>query len=176
MVGNILLVFGVIIVSLSAIAWLSVWGFCLIKMTIETIESIASLFWARVDGSVIYSSIHMETGTQRDPDTGIEETYDIHHPLISYSYEFGNFQYKSDRVSLVDTSIFSPTSRKQAEKIASKYHGGMSVVVYCNPRKPQQSVLEPGLKARTAGFFLLSLTLFSLMVMVIFPFIRDEMS
>jgi hypothetical protein len=166
----------IVIVSLSALAVVSTFGFLFIKSTLTALRSIAPLSWSPVEGVISSSIIYEERGTIEDSETGKTRDYTHHHPLIYYSYEFGFRQYKSDRVSLADESLFAPTGKKDAEKTVSKYQHGMSVKVYCNPRKPQQSVLEPGLKRRIIASFLLSLLLFSFIVGFIFLIIYDVMT
>jgi hypothetical protein len=87
------------------------------------------------------------------------------YPIVSYTYEFCSVLYRSDRISFSDNSGYG--TRKNAEKTVSKYQSGMQVMVRCNPRKPEQSVLEPGLKAKTIVTLVLSLTFLSSLVVFI---------
>jgi hypothetical protein len=122
------------------------------------------LYWPVVDGLIAGSKIREEIGAYRDSESGIELSSVHYRPIVSYTYEFCSVLYRSDRISLSDNSGYGP--RKNAEKAVSKYPSGMQVRVRCNPRQPEQSVLEPGLKAITIVTLIMSLTFLSSLVFV----------
>jgi hypothetical protein len=162
---DILLGFGIVVVGLSALCCISVCVFLFITSTLTAVRSIASLYWPVVDGLIVDCKIHEETGTYRDSESGMELSSVHYRPIISYTYEFCNFLYRSDRISFADNSGYG--TRKSAEKTVAKYQSGMKVRVRCNPRKPEQSVLKPGLKATTIVTLLLSLFFLSYLVVFI---------
>jgi hypothetical protein len=126
----------------------------------------ASVSWEKVKGVVTNSEIR-----KRDLDGGIS-----YYPKIIYQYRIDDRDYEGS-----DWSHSAINGREEeAEEILSRYEVGDEVDVYYNPLKPEQAVLEPGIKSAfpyAIGFFLAALffLLGILNVLKFWPF-NDTMS
>ena len=98
------------------------------------IRSRASLSWPTAQGKVVASSV------ERSGDT--RETY---HAKILYEFAVDGTTFNGDRVAYGDFAHGNPSSPLPAVK---RYPKGRIVVVHYMPGKPEECLLEPGLKSQ----------------------------
>lgn len=96
-------------------------------------KSIASENWYQAEGIIVSSNVR----TNYEENHG--KTYSAD---IEYQYNVGDVSYNSEEVSLGD---YSSSNKNHFQKIVDKYYIGKVVIVYYNPEKPSEAVLEPGL-------------------------------
>ena len=90
--------------------------------------------WLKVTGTVKSSKVE-EKATQ------LTHGVPVCVPAIEYEYGMNRQTYKSSRRRLHN---YISGERADAEAVVSRYPAGTSVVVFVNPAKPEQSVLEYG--------------------------------
>ncbi|MHA2318530.1 MAG: DUF3592 domain-containing protein [Candidatus Hodarchaeales archaeon] len=105
-------------------------------------EAIASRSWRTTDGEIITSEIRKK-GTST---SGVSS-----YPVIEYTYNVDEQEYKSDRLK-VGIQTISSTGSTWPEDMINKYHLQKIVKVYYSARKPENAVLEPGINLRIYGF------------------------
>ncbi len=103
----------------------------------EFIAAKSSTNWSTVNGIVFRSEVKITRESSRSG--GTSRTTYSYQPLVSYQYLVNDKQFTGEtiRYGLV-------TNKPRAEKTVGKYPLKTEVIVYYNPDKPEQSVLEPG--------------------------------
>jgi hypothetical protein len=101
------------------------------------ILGIASKRWPAVDGMVGKSYIE-----KHDPAGGGRHQQSIYH--INYEYTVSGKIYSGKRRMFSENYFSQIYSRAYAESLVEKYPPGSRVSVRYDPRRPGQSVLEPG--------------------------------
>lgn len=97
----------------------------------------ASGRWPAVQGKVAESWIEEDATTEEDGT--VSRRYA---PKVSYRYAVMGVEYQGDRIA------FGPatnSSRSNAEKVVARYPKGDAALVYYNPEKPADAVLERSL-------------------------------
>lgn len=94
-------------------------------------KGVASESWYKTEGTIISSDISIDYSEG-------DELYGAH---VEYRYKVDDVDYTSDNISFGD---YNSSSKKPAQKILAKYYVGKTVVVYYNPEKPSEALLEPG--------------------------------
>ncbi|MBI4188165.1 MAG: DUF3592 domain-containing protein [Chloroflexi bacterium] len=144
----------IIVVLFSSIVELAFVGmgiFVLVNTLLATFWGIKSNSWTGVEGIITSTRIDEQKDTNYE--TGL--TTKDYRPLINYSYEFGDVQYLSSRVSFEEDAGHVPiVDRRKAEESLARYSKSMGIRVYCNPQNPQQSTLEPGFRAEITVLYL----------------------
>ena len=90
--------------------------------------------WLKVTGTIVASKVE-EKASQ------LTEGVPVHVPAIEYEYAINSQTFKSSRRRLHN---YISGERADADAVLSRYPAGASVIVFVNPRKPEQSVLEYG--------------------------------
>jgi hypothetical protein len=107
----------------------SVWGWGLIA------DAHLTLSWPKVAGTVIHAKV---TSYDSRSDGKTTRMYSAD---VRYSYTVNGTQYSSGQVSLGDSST---SSSGGMEEIVRRYPLGSQVIVYYDPAKPGNALLEPG--------------------------------
>ncbi len=102
-------------------------------------KGIASLSWPTVEGRVISSGI--ESAWSRDSDNSSYLTY---YAAIRYEYTVGDRTYAGDQTKV--GGEIRTTSSVRAGRAAARYREGAAVTVHYDPIRPEEAVLEPGVK------------------------------
>lgn len=100
--------------------------------------------WPSTAGTV--SEVQVKEISREDAD-GFQTT--SYQPQVTYSYQVGNQTYTSDRLSF--GARVSYGNRNQASKVLEAYPVGMPLVIYYDPEKPAEAVVE----RQASGFKLL---------------------
>lgn len=103
------------------------------------LDAMTSTGWATVPGVVTSSEVVVNRSSDGT-------TFSA---SVVYEFDLEGTTYIGGRV---DTSDMSTSNRARSERIVAKYPAGQEVTVYCHPRDPERSLLEPGLNA--SAFFL----------------------
>ena len=114
-----------------------------------------SLSWQPVQGRILSSEIKTEVlRSRRGPGTSVS-TGDItvYRPHVEYSYAYHGTPYNSRRVISIDINW----PRKDAEAVVSRYPAETSVTVWVNPERPEQAVLERGIRNYSIKFTMASI-------------------
>jgi hypothetical protein len=90
--------------------------------------------WLKVTGTIVASKVEEKASP-------ITEGVPVHVPAIEYEYAINSQTFKSSRRRLHN---YISGERADADAVVSRYPAGASVIVFVNPRKPGQSVLEYG--------------------------------
>jgi len=111
---------------------------------------IPSYFWQKTTGIITNSSMD----TTR---TGASEWR--YKNRIEYSYTVSGKKYSGNRRAVIS---FLTNSSKKAESIKKRYSNHSSVIVYYYHKKPEKSVLEPGISKDILPGFLVGVVLISI--------------
>jgi len=130
---------GMLIVILASLVGLALTIFA----TNNSINAFQTKSWPTTQGTIESSEV---TGSSR------------YIPRITYSYIVGNEEYSSDKVGL--TSMSQYKKREDAAKEADKYQVNTKVIVYYNPVKVDEAILNPGIKGEHIFMFLLGIIIF----------------
>jgi hypothetical protein len=107
--------------------------FVLISAFVSRSKANASLNWSGTQGTVTESFVQkMES---YDSDQGSTTSYS---PRVKYSYTVNQQAFEEDCIHFG----VGKSSRKAAEEVVNRYPEGSTVMVYYDPQKPQQAVLE----------------------------------
>ena len=107
----------------------SVWGWRLIA------DAYLTLSWPKVAGTVV----HAKVASYDSRSDG--KTTRMYSADVRYTYTVNSTQYSSGRVSLGDSSTNSSSGK---EEIVRRYPMGSQVIVYYDPSRPEDALLEPG--------------------------------
>lgn len=99
------------------------------------IEVMEAARWPKTQGRVVVSTSEVRAVKSNDPNT--DDTEPRTFAKIVYEFTVAGRKYRGSRVSIGE----DPGNFEVAETIA-KYPRGKDVIVYYNPRKPSQAVLE----------------------------------
>jgi hypothetical protein len=113
--------------------------------TIVIIRAKASTHWPTVQGKVIFASMRTDSG-------GDNTTY---HADIQYDFCVDGVTFTGKRVAYGD---YGSSDTQHAERVLSRYPVGTKVAVYYMPDRPEECLLEPGLRFQSLsimGFGLL---------------------
>ncbi len=103
---------------------------------------IASIKWPTCEGAVTAASVYHWQ----------DRTSDLYIPRVYYAYEVGGAQHTGKRLAW-GQNPFGSIKEEDAEEIIARYPVGSKVLVYYNPSKTSESVLEP---AETSGISTMS--------------------
>jgi hypothetical protein len=112
------------------------------------LKSIESKKWETTNGKILTSDV----SKMRDTNEGDSILYK---PEICYSYNVFSEKYISNRIRILFNYYSSSSLR--SFKLTNKYPKDSNVVVFYNPNKPSEAVLEPGLKMDLIIVFVLAL-------------------
>ena len=104
--------------------------------------------WPSTNGVVLSSDVHT-TYDHSDEDSSVK-----YRAKVVYSYQVAGQEYQAERVRALEGSS---NSSRRARANAAKYPQGEAVRVYYHPQKPDQCLLEPGIKP--GDFLALGVTL-----------------
>jgi hypothetical protein len=110
---------------------------------IGDVKAILTKSWPSTNGTVINSEVKRGTSSKGSPK---------YSPEISYYYQIGAMTYRSNRYS----STIARGTSQWARQIVNKYPSGAKLTVYYNPKKQNDSVLDPGLQSDNYWMTLLS--------------------
>ncbi len=110
------------------------WGF------LSLMKAKESLNWPTTAGIVVSSSVYDSTAHE----VGVNKS--VFHAEVIYEFNVNDTQYSSKRISFGDYGAGDPS---HAGDIVSRYPKGMNVMVYYQPDKPIECLLEPGIKAQS---------------------------
>ena len=130
-------------------AFLILFGILLVVLVIwATITGQRSKNWPTATGTIISATVKSAGSLI------------YYRPIIRYSYTVQNALYENEILTLYGRLTFG---YKRAEEIVHKYLVKSSVLVYYDPRRPQLSVLEPGM---SITFILLAIPFIILMLFI----------
>ncbi|WP_185962638.1 DUF3592 domain-containing protein [Thalassomonas sp. M1454] len=118
---------------------------------VGVILSFRAFFWDKVGGKIIKSEIH----------TYLDDG-EMYEPQVEYEYKYNDEVYSNDRISF--GSGGSNNIKSSAEYFVDRYCLGWDVTVYVNPKKPNKSILEPGVRLNHLAF--LAILLFAIYLWV----------
>jgi len=113
---------GLLILSGATLLWLG---------GLPIYRSHVSLRWTKVEGKVLSSGVATHKG---------DHGHFFYTPEVTYAYELGGSRYFNSQLRFGQLN----SGQEIARQAAGKYPRGRAVTVYCNPRDPAMSVLEPG--------------------------------
>ncbi|HQO58006.1 MAG TPA: DUF3592 domain-containing protein [Candidatus Omnitrophota bacterium] len=100
------------------------------------VKSRASQSWPTAQGVVVSSEVAAHRSRSRK---GHHRT--TYGAKVRYEYTVNGVQYSSDKISFGE---YRTHNRGPAQATADRYPPQVEVVVYYNPDKPEEAVLEPG--------------------------------
>jgi hypothetical protein len=115
--------------SASEIAVIAIMSLVLVASLLSYLQAKRSLSWERVSGFVV---AHSFQSGRADEDGG--------QPLIRYEYMVNSMSYQSERIGFDSFSM----SEAAAQSLFEQFPIGSRIVVFVNPKKPQQAVFIPG--------------------------------
>lgn len=95
-----------------------------------------STHWPMASGTIIVSRVHVEFSASDEPSFC---------PTLEYRFSIMGRKYVGNRIRAL---TWSHTSHESASKALSDYPVGKAVTVRHHPSRPEDSVLEPGLRHR----------------------------
>lgn len=114
----------------SGLSW---WGWNILQ------DAKASASWPKAQSVITESRVRHS----RDSDGG-----NSYQPKISYEYSVKNLNYKNQTIKFGENSY---SNHSDAEYYVSRYPIGQRVSVFYDPKRPDKSVLEPGV---TSGSYI----------------------
>jgi hypothetical protein len=90
--------------------------------------------WPAIQGTVVESWVRRSETTDSDGST----TYH-YYPEIHYRYQLIGSEYQGNRISF---GLKRGLNRPAAEKVVAKYPVGANVMIYYQPDKPDNAILE----------------------------------
>jgi hypothetical protein len=137
-------------------------GLLLLLLVISALrEAVAMKRWPVAKGRVLSSTVEeyrADAGASNFGGAHARTT--LYRPVVLYEYEVAGHRYRSNRIAQspgINRGV--PTF---AEKTAQRYPSGCEVDVRFNPKRPDESVLEPRVPA---GWILLSLIAVALLAL-----------
>lgn len=79
-------------------------------------------------------------------------------PKVTYTYTIGTEEFTSDKVRLTNFAHYK--KKEDAAKVTNKYPVDAKVTVYYNQNKPEEAILDPGIKGEHIFMFLIGLVIF----------------
>lgn len=167
-------VIGVLITTLVELVFFGGGIYTFVATLLASFRGNNTYSWTTVEGIIISTRIDEHENT--DYESGYKSIDYL--PVINYSYEFGGVQYSSNRVSFEEDPGWVPINdKRKAKERLSRYPKDMRIRVYCNPKKPQQSTLQPGFREERIILNLcISLVLVGIAMALFFFYTLPEMS
>jgi len=128
-----LLTIGAAFALLSGLAWFGLWWNASAGRATES--------WAQVRCVIVDSQVREYPA--HEPDAGPEYTVEVR-----YRYAFDGREFEGDRYAIVRALLFR---EEAAREIVDKILPGTESVCYCDPTRPEESVLVRGDPARSGG-------------------------
>ncbi len=128
----------------------------------------ASVDWPNTQGEIVESSV------DRRRSSGSNGSSTTYHAEILYEFSVDGTTFNGSRVAYGDYGSSNPS---HARRIVNNYPEGKRVTVYYMPGNPEESLLEPGVQAKTwfvPGFGLIFFTAGSLMAAFLPKAIRKQ--
>jgi hypothetical protein len=97
----------------------------------------ASKTWPTTSGRIVRAEVRRVQYT--DYDDGDSSTYWRYYPLVEYEYRVGDQTYIGHRTAFTEKAF---TSEAGAQRQIARFPVGSEVMVYYNPEKPEEAVLE----------------------------------
>lgn len=94
--------------------------------------------WQQIDGNLISASIYEDSDSE-----GVN-----YKPRIAYWYAVNGRSLRGEQIRFGDLSY---TSRQAAERILARYSAGDTLIVYFNPARPDEAVLDRSLGNQILG-------------------------
>jgi len=79
-------------------------------------------------------------------------------PKVIYTYTINTEEFTSNRIRLTNFAHYK--KKEDAAKVSDKYPVDSKVTVYYNPNKPDEAILDPGIKGEHVFMFLIGLLIF----------------
>jgi len=130
---------GILIIILASLAGL----FLSLFATNNSVNAFKTKSWPTTQGTVISSQV---------------ERSSRYIPKVIYTYDVDTNAFSSDRIR--QTNYAQYKKKEDAAKVADRYPVDSKVTVYYNPNKPDEAILEPGIKGEHIFMFLLGLVIF----------------
>ena len=140
-----------IIISIIGLSFLGISLYTFIVYIIYIYKSKVSLFWSITEGQIIEN----RKESALDGDTPSVRL------VIKYKYHVEDIEYISNRI------FFSSYYGLEKNKYYKKYFLGKKVMVFYNPKKHNESVLENGLKNTLHLFLIESLFILVIALLII---------
>jgi hypothetical protein len=119
---------------------LSYWGWNILQ------DARASTSWPTVQGGITSSEVTVSSDS---------EGADSYSPEVTYRFQIDGQIFASSQIKFGENSY---GSRRKAQEIVNQYPVGKQVMVYYEPERPTNAVLEPGVSA--GSYLVLGLGLF----------------
>ena len=105
----------------------------LVRSVGDLMDGFASVAWPTTSGTVLHARVAVILDA---------EGLDWYRPEIVYTYSVGPAQFEGKRPFVGGYRAW--VTRSNADAVVSRYYPGETVLVYFNPARPGNSVLEPG--------------------------------
>jgi hypothetical protein len=104
--------------------------------------AIESIGWLPVEATIISSEVieEVQKSSSNEASNPISSMI-YYYPEVLYEYEVEGRTCRSNRILTVKVNF----PRSEAYAVVNRYQPGMRTRAWCNPRRHQQAVLEPGL-------------------------------
>jgi hypothetical protein len=126
---------GMVLIILFSVIFIGIGVGMLIKLLIDLRKATLSKNWLTTDGTIISSELDVETSSDADGD---QSTTFI--AKITYTYVIDGAEYKSECVNF--NYGMRTSNRRKQQAVVDMYFPGKKVVVYYDPQKHEQAVLE----------------------------------
>ncbi len=105
--------------------------------------AIDSIGWLPVEAAIISSEVieEVQRSSLKNETSEFVSPIIYYYPEVLYEYEVEGRTYRSNRILTVRVNF----PRSEAYAVVNRYQPGMRTRAWCNPRRHQQAVLEPGL-------------------------------
>ena len=130
---------GKIIIILASLVGL----FLALFATNNAINAYKAKAWPTTEGMVTYSEVEWNSK---------------YVPKVVFSYNVGSDEFSSEKIRLTNFAHYK--KKEDAAKVTNKYPVNGKVKVYYNPNKPNEAILDPGIKGEHIFMFLLGFIIF----------------
>jgi len=116
--------------------------------------------WSQTEGIVKSSKVREHMDRVRTLSDGRESTTSVpkYEPSLIYSYTVEGVEWEGYRIAV---DAYGYSDREAAQRVVDRYPKGQRVQIHYDPDNPEDSLLEPGLKAFPWGGILSSLRNYS---------------
>jgi len=105
----------------------------------------ASKKWPTTMGEIVESEVEREYGSGSSTGSGHRSSGVTYHARIFYTYKVNDVEYEGSRIAYGDYGSSNPN---HAHRLVARYPEGKTVQVRYMPKRPNQSLLEPGVKGQ----------------------------
>jgi len=117
-------------------------GLAVLAIVVASLREAAAMKrWPVAQGRVLSAKVEEYRESVSRGTGGPHDRLTLYHPVLLYEYEVAGKRFHGSRVA--QSPGLDRGTSEFAEKVVQRYSSGSSVAVRYNPKRPEESVLEP---------------------------------